>query len=167
VNAALQQQRPFPAYVIDRHWNVVASNNAVPELYEGVSDRLMRPPINVVRMLLHPEGFGSRLINRGDWRTHLLSRLRRQMRLTADDFLARLWEEAAGYPGERGEPEKHDIGPSIPMIVMTPIGQLSFIGATTVFGSPLDVTLEEIALELLYPADPATDRAVRAAAGQP
>jgi transcriptional regulator with XRE-family HTH domain len=90
IDAALERQKPFPAYVIDRHWNVVVTNAAVPVLYEGVSEALMRPPLNVIRMILHPAGFGRRLLNRTAWRTHLLGQLRRQIRLSNDPILIAL-----------------------------------------------------------------------------
>jgi len=163
VAAALDHQKPFPGYVVDRHWNVVASNSAVPELYEGVSAALTQPPLNVVRMILHPQGFGERLLNRAAWRTHLLGQLRRQIAVTGDEYLVRLWEEAVAYPGPC-EQEAPAPGPAIPLDIMTSLGKLCFVGATTVFGTPLDVTTEEIAMELLYPADAFTDRAVRKSA---
>jgi transcriptional regulator with XRE-family HTH domain len=166
LKTTLTARLPFPAYVIDRHWNVAMSNYAVPALYEGVAEELMRPPVNVIRMLLHSRGFGDRLLNRGTWRTHLLAQLRRQAHLTGDPDLEALLEEALAYPHTEsgGGEEGAGTGVVVPLDVMTSLGRLSFIGATTVFGAPADVTLEEIALEMLYPADEATERAVRSAA---
>jgi transcriptional regulator with XRE-family HTH domain len=166
LKAALHAHSPFPAYVIDRYWNVVASNAAVPELYEGVSEHLMRPPLNVIRMILHPEGFGERLVNRSAWRGHLIAQLRRQANLTRDPLLNDLLHEALSYPKSdpNGSHEPLAEGVALPMIVDTQIGRLSFIGATTVFGGAADVTLEEIALEMLYPADASTEAAIRRSA---
>jgi transcriptional regulator with XRE-family HTH domain len=163
---ALEKQKPFPAYVIDRHWTVVASNAAVPELYEGVAPELVRPPINVIRLMLDPQGMASRIVNFAVWRTHLLTQLRRQWRLTADPFLEDLLREALAFPAGKTEESGHagSEGPAMLLEVETRLGRLAFLGATTVFGTPADVTLEEIALEVLYPADSFTDKTVRAAA---
>ena len=168
---ALETHKPFPAYVIDRHWTVVASNSAIPEMYEGVAPELLRPPINVIRLMLDPRGMASRIVNFTAWRVHLLAQLRRQLSLTADPVLERLLREALAYPGGsaddgRSADDGHAAvdGPAMPLEVATRFGRLSFMGATTVFGTPADVTLEEIALEVLYPADAFTEKTVRALA---
>ena len=164
VEATLVAALPFPAYVIDRHWNVVASNAAIPELFEGVPAHLREPPINVVRLMLHPLGMAPRIRNLNDWRTHYLHALRRQLQFSADPVLERLLREAEAYPGAPAGESQPDHRLAVPLVVDTSLGRLSFLSATTVFGTPLDVTLEEIALEQLYPADEFTERAVRAAA---
>ena len=163
---ALENQKPFPAYVIDRHWTVVASNAAVPVLYEGVAPELVRPPINVIRLMLDPRGMAPRIVNFTAWRTHLLAQVRRQLSLTADPLLESLLREALAFPaGKMNDDGYAPIeGPAMLLRVETRLGRLSFLGATTVFGTPADVTLEEIALEVLYPADAFTDKTVRAAA---
>jgi transcriptional regulator with XRE-family HTH domain len=164
INAALERQKPFPACVLDRHWSVIAWNGAVPELSEGVSPALLAPPVNVFRLVLHPDGYGERLLNRGAWRARIVSRLRRQIRLSNDPTLIALLEEISSYPdaGTASAAPAED-GPTIPLQIVTSLGRLSFLSATTIFGNPVDVALEEIALEMLYPADAATDEAVRAA----
>src|SRR5262245_6713746 len=165
LDLALEKQKPFPAYVIDRHWTVVASNAAVPELYEGVAPELIRSPINVIRLMLDPRGMAPRIVNLAAWRTHLLAQIRRQLSLTADPFLEGLLREALTFPpGKDDEGDAANEGPAMLLEVETRLGRLSFLGATTVFGTPADVTLEEIALEMLYPADAFTDKTVRAAA---
>jgi len=163
---ALENQKPFPAYVIDRHWTVVASNAAVPVLYEGLAPELVRPPINVIRLMLDPRGMAPRIVNFTAWRTHLLAQVRRQLSLTADPLLESLLREALAFPaGKMNDDGYAPIeGPAMLLRVETRLGRLSFLGATTVFGTPADVTLEEIALEVLYPADAFTDKTVRAAA---
>jgi len=162
VDAALERQRPFPAYVIDRHWNVVASNGALPELLEGVSDALLLPPVNIVRIVLHPEGFGERLLNRSVWRARLVAQIRRQLRLFADPALETLLAEVLSYPAvEPANAVPDEDGPAIPIQILTRLGRLSFLSATTIFGSPADITLEEIALEMLYPANASTSEVVR------
>jgi transcriptional regulator with XRE-family HTH domain len=163
VDLTLQRHKPFPAYVIDRHWNVVRSNAAVPELYEGVDAVLMKAPVNVVRLILHPRGMSPRIQNCAAWRSHFVTLLRRQVEFRADPELELLLRETLSYPAGEGLEEVPQEGPAMPLLVQTRLGRLSFIGATTVFGSPADVTLEEIALEVMHPADSYTDAAVRAA----
>ena len=165
LDLALENQKPFPAYVIDRHWTVVASNAAVPVLYEGLAPELVRPPINVIRLMLDPRGMAPRIVNFTAWRTHLLAQVRRQLSLTADPLLESLLREALAFPAGKMNDDGHAPieGPAMLLRVETRLGRLSFLGATTVFGTPADVTLEEIALEVLYPADAFTDKTVRAA----
>jgi hypothetical protein len=131
-----------------------------------VSETLLRPPVNLVRIALHPDGYGERLLNRALWRARLLEQIRRQLRLSSDPLLKALLDEVALYPGAGSVvvPEEYD-GPAIPMQIMTRLGRLSFLSATTVFGSPADITLLGIALELLYPADAITNAAVHHAYG--
>lgn len=164
VDLTLERHKPFPAYLIDRHWNIVRSNSAVPALYEGVDAALMRPPVNVIRLVLHPGGMAHRILNYPVWRSHYLAQLRRQIQMTADAQLEFLLRESLAYPAGDASAEDWTGGPSVPLLVQTRLGRLSFIGATTVFGSPADVTLEEVALEVLHPADAFTDAAVRMAA---
>jgi transcriptional regulator with XRE-family HTH domain len=166
LDLALENQKPFPAYVIDRHWTVVASNAAVPALYEGIAPELVRPPINVIRLMLDPRGMAPRIVNFAAWRSHLLAQVRRQLSLTADPMLESLLREALAFPTGNMNDDGHAPieGPAMLLRVETRLGRLSFLGATTVFGTPADVTLEEIALEMLYPADVFTDKTVRAAA---
>jgi len=166
LDLALENQKPFPAYVIDRHWTVVASNAAAPVLYEGVAPELVRPPINVIRLMLDPRGMAPRIVNFTAWRTHLLAQVRRQLSLTADPLLESLLREALAFPAGKMNDDGHAPieSPAMLLRVETRLGRLSFLGATTVFGTPADVTLEEIALEVLYPADAFTDKTVRAAA---
>jgi transcriptional regulator with XRE-family HTH domain len=161
VDLTLERHKPFPAYLIDRHWNIARSNAAAPVLYEGVDAALLRPPVNVIRLVLHPGGMAPRILNYSTWRSHYLSQLRRQIQMTADPQLEFLLRETLAYPAGEAHAHEWTGGPSVPLIVQTRLGRLSFIGATTVFGSPADVTLEEVALELLHPADAFTDRAVR------
>src|SRR5262245_54602819 len=167
IDVTLERQKPFPAYVINRYWNVVVSNRAVPELFEGVAPELHGPPLNVIRMLLHPRRLALRITNLAAWRAHLLTQLRRQIELTADPRLEQLLREATAF--SRESPEESDYSgaadsPVIPFQIRTRLGHLSFLSSTTVFGTPVAPTVEEIALEMLYPADAFTDKAVREAA---
>jgi transcriptional regulator with XRE-family HTH domain len=165
IDVALALHRPFLAYVVDRYWNVVSSNGSMRELFDGIAPELARKPMNVVRLMLHPNGLAPRIVQFSAWRSHLLSQLRRQVHLTGDPALEELFHEAKAFPGP--EIEESVIQRSnlmIPLEINTVFGQLSFLNATTVFGNPVDVTLEEIALEKLYPANEFTESVIRRAA---
>ena len=169
VDMALEAHRPFPAFAIDRHWNIVASNAALPQLYVGVSQELMTRPVNALRISLHPEGLAPRIVNLAEWRAHLLLRLRRQIDLTGDPELIELQRELNGYPATNdfaevpNEVAMHDTV-AIPFRFASVEGALSFYSTTTVFGTPVDVTLSELALEFFYPADRETADKVRSLA---
>jgi transcriptional regulator with XRE-family HTH domain len=154
----LERQKPYPGFVIDRNWQVVMSNAALPELYEGVTPKLMMGSINVVRMILHPEGLAPRVRNLPVWHSYYVRKIRRQIELTNDPYLEELLQEILQYPVSRNFTTEIPVGPTVPLIIDTKLGQLSFISATTVFGSPVDVSLEELALELLHPADSFTEK---------
>jgi len=164
IERTLEAHKPFPAFAIDRQWNVVASNAAIPELYEGVSAALLQPPVNVMRLSLHPEGLAPRILNLEAWADHLLTRLRREVELTADPGLCDLLREAETLHTPPRRQAQTDPTPTlaIPLRIQTRLGPLSFFSTVTVFGTPADVTISEIALEMLYPADRETDLAVRA-----
>jgi hypothetical protein len=165
VDVVLAAQKPFPAFALDRHWNIVATNHAMPQLFAGVADALRGPPMNALRVSLHPQGLAPVIENLAEWRAHLLSRLRRQVALTADPVLRQLLEECAGFPGGEAGIEPH--GVLVPLKIRAPGGTLSFFSTTTVFGTPVDVTLSELAIEMFFPADEETARAVRlGAAGE-
>jgi transcriptional regulator with XRE-family HTH domain len=99
IDLVLERQKPYPAFALDRHWHIVASNAALPELYEGVAPELLEPPVNALRLSLHPQGLAPRIVNLAEWRGHLLYRLRRQVELTADAALIELLREVSAYPG--------------------------------------------------------------------
>jgi transcriptional regulator with XRE-family HTH domain len=165
IDATIEAHKPFPAFAIDRRWNIVASNAALPELYEGVLPELLKRPVNVLRLTLHPGGLAPRLLNLDEWADHLLARLRRELELTADPRLEALLREAEtlhkpASRARRSEPaDSHAL--AIPFRIQTRLGPLSFFSTVTVFGTPVDVTVSEIALEMLYPADPETNARVR------
>lgn len=165
IQIILERQKPYPAFALDRHWGQVATNGALPGLYAGIAARLMEPPINVLRLSLHPEGLAPRIVNLAEWRAHLLDRLRRQIEITADPVLADLMEELARYPAGEDEAAAHPASGSqsvlIPLRIATDAGVLSLFSTTTVFGTPVDVTLSELALELFFPADAEADRIVQ------
>jgi len=160
----LQAHEPFPALAVDRHWHMVAHNRMVPLLLQGLPDALLQPPLNVLRLSLHPQGLAPRIVNLGPWREHLLHRLQAQALRQADATLQALVEELRGYPAPPLEPgsELHDEGAVyVPLQLRSPLGVLSFISTITVFGAPNDITLSELALETFFPADEATGQALR------
>jgi hypothetical protein len=164
IEVVLEAQKPYPAFALDRLWNIVASNGALPELYAGVAPELLRPPVNGMRLSLHPQGLAPRITNLRAWRGHLLARIRRQIDLTGDAALAELLRELSAYPAPFGREPACRIDENavvMPLQIMSPVGRLSFFSTTTVFGTPVDVTLSEIAIELFFPADAATAEGVQ------
>lgn len=161
----LKGHEPFPAIAIDRHWNLLAANRAVAPLLSGASPRFLEPPCNVLRLSLHPDGLAPRIVNLGQWRVHLLARLRRQIEISADATLISLHEELSSYPAPEPPGRWSEMEAAhafvVPFRLATPAGVLSFISTTTVFGTPIDVTLSELALESFFPADAATSAALR------
>ena len=155
---ALQQildaHAPYPAVIVDRLWNRVAGNHSIPVLTEGVAPYLLTPPINVIRVCLHPDGLAPRIINFGDWRSHLLRSLSRQISLTGDKELRALYDEVSGYPGKTQTEPSQDV--AIPLQLRSQFGDLSFIATIATFGTALDITLAELAIEAFLPADAAT-----------
>lgn len=164
VDTILRAHEPWPALALDRHWNMVMANAAVAPLLTGIDAALLTPPVNVLRLSLHPGGLAPRIVNLGEWRSHLLARLQRQIEVSGDAVLADLREELRALPAPLG-PAPHGDGGAVamPLRLKVPGGELSFISTTTVFGTPVDITLSELALETLFPADEATAAALRAA----
>lgn len=160
ISHVLKSYQPFPALAIDRHWNMIDANDTVMALMEGVAPHLLEPPINAVRVSLHPDGVSSRIQNLAEWRSALFQRLRDQIAVSADPVLIDFLEELRSYPG--GEATAIPSYPlAIPMIIDTRVGRLSLLTMSSVFGSPVDVTLSEIAIESLLPADAATFEALQ------
>jgi transcriptional regulator with XRE-family HTH domain len=165
----LTGHEPYPAAVIDRRWNMVAANRAIALLVEGVAPELLEPPANVLRASLHPDGMAPRILNLGEWRAHLLERLARQVTLTGDAGLAALHDELVRYPGGAGDGAAEDPGAGIvvPLRLRTDQGELAFFSTVTTFGTPVDITVSELAIESFFPADTETAEAVREAFTEP
>ena len=168
VRAALRQvlagHEPYPAVVVDRAWNLVDANAAVAVLLGPTDPALLAPPANVLRVSLHPDGMAPRIVNLGEWRAHLFGRLRRQVALTGDAGLAELLDELRAYPCDQPEPEVEVPGPGdvvVPLRLRHGDRELSFLSIMASFGTPLDVTVAELAIESFFPADPATGAALR------
>jgi transcriptional regulator with XRE-family HTH domain len=166
VELVLKGHEPFPALAVDRHWTLIAANKAVAPLLTGADPALLAPPVNVLRLGLHPEGLAPRIANLAEWRAHLLMRLRRQIEISADKVLVDLLAELAALPAPYSKRpiavnENEFAGVVVPFRLVTDGGVLSFFSTTTVFGTPVDITLAELALESFFPADSATAEAVR------
>jgi len=167
VDLVLAGHEPYPALAVDRYWTLVAANAAVGRLLAGAAPALLQRPVNVLRLSLHPDGLAPRIANLAEWRAHLLARLRRQVDLTADPVLIALLAELGAYPapaaghGLRQSPSDDYAGVVVPLRLVTDTGTLAFVSTTTVFGTPLDITLSELALESFFPADAATAEALR------
>lgn len=157
VQRILNAHMPYPALAVDRHWNMVANNDAVMALLGGVSPDLMRPPVNVLRLSLHPDGLGKQIANLAEWKRHLLERLDRQVEASGDAVLADLRAELAALPAPASAGPAGSIDAiAVPLELDSAIGRLSFLSMTTMFGTPVEVTLSEIAIESFFPADPET-----------
>jgi transcriptional regulator with XRE-family HTH domain len=167
VDLILKGHEPYPALAVDRHWTLVASNEAVARLLVGTPPALLQPPVNVLRLSLHPEGLALRIVNLAEWRGHLLTRLRRQIDVSADPILVDLMTELRSYPVSN-EPDKGAsasdqdyAGVVVPLRLVMKNRVLSFFSTTAVFGTPVDITLSELALESFFPADAATVESLR------
>ena len=161
IELVLAGHEPFPALAIDRHWTMVVANKGVAPLLTGVAAALLQPPVNVLRLSLHPEGLAPRIANLAQWRAHLFARLRHQIDLSADPTLVDLLKELRGYStpvSSEGRWTKEEEGMEVivPFRLMTEQGTLSFISTTMVFGTPIDITSSELAIESFFPADPET-----------
>jgi transcriptional regulator with XRE-family HTH domain len=158
VNLILRAHEPLPALAVDRHWILVAANRAAEQLLDGAAPDLLAPPLNVLRLSLHPEGLAPRIANLREWRAHILERVRHQLEATADPVLGQLLKELSAYPCRAGASSRPaEQNPIVVPLELT-LGNrtLRFLTTTTVFGTPLDVTLSELAIELFFPADKAT-----------
>jgi transcriptional regulator with XRE-family HTH domain len=163
VRAALRQvlagHEPYPAVVLDRWWDMQDANSGVAVLTEGCAPDLLTPPVNVLRLSLHPDGMAPRIVNLGQWRAHLLTQLRHRARILADDRLTALHRELAGYPGGADEPVPPD-GVVLPLRYRRGAQELALFSISAVVGTATDVTVEELAIESFYPADEQTAAAL-------
>jgi hypothetical protein len=160
IDLMLRMHEPNPAVAIDRHWTMAAANRAVASLVAGVDPMLLAPPVNIVRLNLHPAGLAPRIINLAEWRHNLLTRLRQQVDATGDTVLLSLVEEVSRYQTPTGPIRR--TGPrdfetlAVPLRLATVHGPLEFFSTTTVFDRPIDITLAELTIEAFFPADAAT-----------
>jgi transcriptional regulator with XRE-family HTH domain len=165
IDKILAAHEPYPAAVVDRQWNLVAANQSSGILSEGVDAELLGPPTNVLRVSLHPKGVAPRIVNFEEWSSHLLTRLARQVAVTGDQQLAELLEELRSYPGVPQRaffPELEGAEKVfVPLRLRHGDSELTFFSTVSTFGTALDVTVEELAIESFFPADEATAAALR------
>lgn len=163
----LDAQHPYPGVVIDRRWDILLSNDAAGALVSGLPDHVMQPRLNVFRLCLHPDGLAAATVNFEDWATYLLGQIGRTIRLTRDEALIELEQEILDYPNIAGlaSPERTIPESEPPLLVpfqlTTGDVTLSLFTTLTTFGTPRDITLEELCVELFFPADDATEAHLR------
>jgi transcriptional regulator with XRE-family HTH domain len=168
VHQVLTGHEPYPAVVVDRNWNLIDANASVALFTNGVATELLAPPANALRISLHPNGMAPRIVNLGEWRAHSLGRVRRQVALTADPELAQLYDELRAYPCDQPEPEIELPGPGdivVPLRIRHGDRELAFFSTVATFGTPLDVTVAELAIESFFPANPETASILRSSLG--
>lgn len=172
VDLVLAGHRPFPAHAVDRHWNIVASNKVARPLLAGSAPHLLQAPVNVLRLTLHPDGLAPRIANLGQWRSHILHRLRQQVENSADPELEALLAELAAYPvpADQVNPgprrDLYESGVVVPLRLRSEWGLLSLFSTITIFGTPVDITLAELAIEAFFPADAETGDILRRLAAE-
>lgn len=168
IRQLLSGHEPYPAVVVDRAWNLVDANSGIAKLTEGSAPWLLEPPVNALRLSLHPEGMAPRILNLGEWRAHLLGRVRREIALSRDPELTRLYAQLREYPCDQPEPElpgSSDI--VVPLRFKYRDRELSFFSMSATFGAPLNITVSELSIESFFPADAATTRFLMQSAAQP
>ncbi|MFJ3905371.1 helix-turn-helix domain-containing protein [Streptomyces sp. NPDC090025] len=160
----LEGYEPYPALVVDASYDVVAANKGIQLLLAGLPEHLLTPPLNAMRITLHPEGLAPRIRNLREWRGHLLAQMERQIGLARSEPLRALYEEVAAYPppvdgvaepDDREDPEPYPYF-ALPLRIEHDGRVLSFVSSISTFNTPMDVTVAELAIETLLPADPAT-----------
>lgn len=165
--SVLDAHEPFPAVVVDRRWNLVHANRSIGILVEGIEQALLAPPMNVLRAALHPNGLAPRVRNFDQWSSHLLTRLERQVALSGDAELKELLAELAAYPGVRSTGVFPELEGSekvfVPLRLQAGGSELVFFSTLATFGTAIDVTVAELAIECFFPADKTTAEALRAA----
>ena len=167
IELILAGHEPWPALAVDRHWTMLVANRSVSPLLVDIDEALLEPPVNVLRLSLHPNGLAPKIVNYAEWRSHILARLQQQAEDSGDPFLATLAEELAGYeqPPATGDGQpsaKTDLaGLAVPLQLQAGEGILSFVSTTTFFGTPVDITLSELVIESFFPADEATASIIR------
>jgi len=155
----LDGHEPYPAAVVNRWWELVDANAGIALFTGDVRPELLEPPVNVLRLSLHPDGMAPRIANLPEWRAHLLARLHRQAEATGDPRLFTLYAELEAYPGGQATPP-HRADVVVPLRFRAARAELSFLSITAVIGTPMDVTVEELAIESFYPADRQTAKAL-------
>jgi transcriptional regulator with XRE-family HTH domain len=164
VRAALRQvlagHEPNPAVIVNRWWELIDSNAAIAMLSEGCAPELLEPPVNVLRLSLHPDGMAPRIVNLAQWRAHLLTQLQHRARALGDRRLSELHDELRGYPGGLEEVTSPP-GVVLPLRYRLGDQELSFFSISAKVDTATDVTVEELSIEAFYPTDAATAETLR------
>jgi transcriptional regulator with XRE-family HTH domain len=166
VRVILDGHDPNPALAVDRGWALVAHNRGAELLMAGLPEELLAPPLNVLRASLHPDGLAPRIVNLGQWKEHVLGRLAREAMITGDPALRTLYQELDAYPVPAADDSDRHAAPgdaaAVPLRLRTPDGgELRFLSTITSFGTPADITVEELSIESFFPADERTAAAIR------
>ncbi|MBT2482838.1 helix-turn-helix domain-containing protein [Streptomyces sp. ISL-94] len=165
----LSGYEPYPALVVDATYDVIAANRGILMLLDGLPEHLLVPPLNAMRITLHPEGLAPRIRNIREWRGHLLAQMERQIALARSEPLRALHEEVSAYPVPDGPGDAEADEPvpyfALPLVIEHDGHVLSFVSSISTFNTPMDVTVAELAIETLLPADPATVKYLRSLNG--
>jgi transcriptional regulator with XRE-family HTH domain len=169
IQQVLDAHDPYPGLVLDRRWDIVAANQGALAFLDGLPEHLLEPPLNIYRLSLHPDGLATRTTNLPDWAGYMLRQLDRSVVLTGDPVVRALAEEVRAYPMVTSLPPSEP--PEDPEVVLsvglaTDAGKLRLFTTLTTFGTPRDITLDELVIELFYPADEATARHLRGDRGR-
>ncbi|MGW4355601.1 helix-turn-helix domain-containing protein [Nocardia sp. NPDC004582] len=162
VRQILTGLEPHPALAIDAAWTMIDANAGIALFLDGIDPALLRPPVNALRLTLHPDGLAGSIINLAEWRGHLFERLQRQIDVTGSPELAALLDDLRTYPGGEDGPGLPEPDQAVvPLRLRLDGHELAFLSATTVFGTPMNVTVAELAIEAFLPADAATAALLR------
>ncbi|MET4658836.1 transcriptional regulator with XRE-family HTH domain [Streptomyces sp. PvP037] len=153
VERVLRAHEPYPALAFDRRWNIVMTNRAVEPFFADVDPELLRPPVNLVRLGLDPRGFAPLVVNLADVRAVFRSRIMRQLDIAPDAELTALYEELLEPDSETASRRSVASDVVIPMVLRLDGREVRLFSTITTFGTPLDITLDEVAIESYYPAD--------------
>ncbi|WP_019925946.1 helix-turn-helix domain-containing protein [Nocardia sp. BMG111209] len=167
IRQILTGHEPYPALAVDMHWTMVDANAGAALFLDGIPADLLAPPVNALRLSLHPRGLAPRIANLAEWRGHLLDRLQRQIDVTGSADAAALYAELSAYPGgadHTGLPEPDQA--VVPLRLRHEDRELSFLSVTSVFGTPMNITVAELAIESFFPADTATADYLHGRAGR-
>jgi hypothetical protein len=163
INSLLVAHEPNPSLVIDQHWTLIAANQTLRILLKDVAPELLKEPVNVLRVSLHPNGLAPRIKNLREWREHVLLRLRRQQNQRSDPILSRLLQEISDYPGGTSDRRTGHVNRAIAIPLKLELDNelLTFFSIATVFGGPFDITLSELSIETFLPADQTTSEILK------